>query len=129
MYFSLRDKKPVISGNAARKLAFYEEFCEVKLLRVQGVFDLARAPLLQPSLDEPFRNFSSVMTVQLPDRPEFEISASFELTHFNIPNMTAPVEQRWQIVTGLGKISKDAVPKGNLIFCVSEVRARFAALD
>ena len=107
---------------------------KVKLLRVQDVFDLASqglvcAPLLQPSLDEPFRNFSAVVTVQPPDRPEFEVSASFELTHFNIPNMTAPIEQRWQIVTCLGKISKDAVPKGNLIFCDREVKARFAALD
>jgi hypothetical protein len=104
-----------------------------ELLRVQDVFDLASqgvvcAPLLQPSPEMPFKNFSAVVTVQPPDRPAFDVTASFDLMHFNIPDLTAQVEKRWQVVTCLGRIPKDSVPIGSVILCDGETRSRFATL-
>lgn len=106
---------------------------KVELLRGEKVFDLATqglvcAPFLQPSQEMPFRNFSAVVTVQLPGRQAFDVSASFELTHFNIRDLNAPVQKRWQVVTCLGRISKESVPVGRVIFCDSETRARLSTL-
>jgi hypothetical protein len=106
---------------------------KVELLTVEDVFDLVSqglvcAPLLQPPTELPFRNFSAVVTVQPPDRPAFDVSASFNLTHFNIPDLTAPIERRWQVVTCLGRIPKESVPVGSVIFCDSETRVRSSKL-
>ena len=104
---------------------------KIELLRVKDVFDLSNlglvcAPFLQPAPQTPFKNFSAIVTVQPPDDPPFEVKASFNLTHFKIPELAAPVEKRWQVVTCLGEISKDSVPIGSIIFCDSETKVRLA---
>jgi hypothetical protein len=104
---------------------------KVELLKVEDVFDLANqglvcAPFLQPAPQAAFQNFSAVVTVQPPDRPEFDVDASFYLTHFKILDLTAPVEKRRQVVTCLGKIRKDSVPVGSIIFSDSKTKARLS---
>jgi hypothetical protein len=103
----------------------------VELLRVEDVFDLTNhgfvcAPFLQPSPKVQFKNFSTVVTVQPPDRPAFDVEASFNLTHFKILDVDAPVERRWQVVTCLGEIPKDSVPVGSIILCDSETKQRLS---
>jgi len=109
----------------------HKEFMRVQLLRVEDVFDLTNqglvcAPFFQPSPQGPFKDFSAVVTVQPPDRPAFDVDASFNLTHFKILDVEAPVERRWQIVTCLGKIPKDSVPVGSIIRCDRETKARLS---
>ena len=104
---------------------------KVELLRVVDVFDLTNqglvcAPFFQPPPEGQFKNFSAVVTVQPPNRPEFDVNASFNLTHFKILDLNAPVEKRWQVVTCLGKIPKDSIPVGSLIFGDSEIKARLS---
>lgn len=102
-----------------------------ELLKVEDVFDLTNqglvcAPFFQLLPEKVFKNFSAVVTVQPPNRPAFEVDASFILTQFKILDLTALVEKRWQVVTCLGKIPKDSVPVGSLIFCDSEIKARLS---
>ena len=104
---------------------------KVELLKVEDVFDLTNqglvcAPFFQPLPGTAFKNFSAVVTVQPPNRPAFDVEASFILTHFKILDLTASVEKRWQVLTCLGTIPKDFVPVGSLIFCSSEIKARLS---
>lgn len=106
---------------------------KVELLIVEDVFDLVSqglvcSPHLQPSPEIPFKNFSAVVSVHPPDGPAFDVSAWFYLTHFNIPDVTAPLQKRWQVVTSLGRIPKESVPVGSVILCDIETKARFSLL-
>src|SRR5450830_201640 len=109
----------------------HKEVMRVELLRLEDVFDLTNqglvcTPFFQPSPQGPFNNFSAVVTVQPPDRPAFDVDASFNLSHFKILDVDVPVERRWKIVTCLGKIPRDSVPVGSIILCDRETKARLS---
>mgnify|MGYP000574647358 CR=1 FL=1 len=86
------------NGDVAKNMPReHKEFMRVELLRVEDVFDLTNqglvcAPFFQPSPQGPYKDFSAVVTVQPPDRPAFDVDASFNLTHFKILDVEAPVE-------------------------------------
>jgi hypothetical protein len=107
---------------------------EVELLRVEEVFDLTSLGLVfAPSIPLPrtgkFQSFSSDVTVRPPVSPSFIVNASFQLTHFNIRDPALGADRRWQIVMCLGKIAKNLVPTGSVIWCDEGTKLRLIQAD
>jgi hypothetical protein len=97
-----------------------------ELLTVEERFQLTRRGLIIiPDFSAPagkWTNCSETVVVIRPDGREFETTAKFTLTHFNIPDPAVPVDKRWRIVISLPYSTKEETPIGSRVFVSRDVR-------
>ncbi len=103
------------------------ERCE--LIIVEDTFWIewaaARTLIIQPIFSAPRRNWQTrteTVVVRRPDGQEFEATAHFELTHFNIRDPYASMDKRWRVTIRLTKTTKEDVPIGSKILASQQLR-------
>ena len=98
----------------------------VELLSVEERFQLSRIGLVVvPDFSVPsgrWKNFSETVVVVRPDGHEFEATAQFNMSHFNIPDLNVSVDRRWRVVVSLPDGKKEDVPIGSKILVSRETR-------
>lgn len=91
----------------------------VELLKVEDTFLIkGRGLILVPSFAVPdgwVNRIENVIIVK-PDGSQLQCMAQFNLSHFNMADPTASIEQRWQVVVILPDQSKEDIPVGSTVF-------------
>lgn len=98
----------------------------VELLAVEDCFEIGGlGVVLRPDLSVPngrWRSRADTVTVVNPDGHQFDTTAEFNLSHFNISDASALIARRWRVVLSLPGRTKSEVPVGTKIFVSQEMR-------
>jgi hypothetical protein len=77
----------------------------VELLTVEERFQLSEIGLtLAPDFPVPpgkWKNIQSKASVVCPNGSQFEATVQLNMTHFNVPDPSAPIEKRWRVLITL----------------------------
>ena len=96
----------------------------LELLTVADCFQLSNIGLVVvPDFAVPpghWKNFSDTVIVLRPDRREFEETAEFKMSHFDICDPNVSMDKRWRIVVSLPNVRKEDVPVGSKILVSQE---------
>jgi hypothetical protein len=96
------------------------------LLTVEERFQLSDIGLtLAPDFPVPhgkWRNLQETVRLSDPSGKELQAVAQFNITHFNIPDPSTSLNQRWRILVTLPGLTKEHVPIGSKLFVSSEIR-------
>ncbi len=91
----------------------------VELLQVEDCFLIrGRGIVLLPDFSVPkagWENCQEVVRLETPDGKQQDIEARIELTHFNISDPNATVDQRWRVVVQL-RNTLEKPPVGSKVF-------------
>lgn len=102
----------------------------VELLTIEACFEIERRGLvLVPDFPVPpgrWSNFQETVIVENPAGSRLEVTAQFNLSHFNIPDPKASIKTRWRIVVTLLEGTKQDISPGSKVLVSS--RARNAVL-
>ena len=98
----------------------------VELLNVEERFQITNAGLvLVPDFSVPngcWKNFSETVVVVRPDGQTLETLAQFNMSHFNIPDPSVQIDERWRVVVWLPNAKKEEVPIGSKVLVSRETR-------
>jgi hypothetical protein len=98
----------------------------VELLTVEDCFEIfGLGVVLRPDFSVPngrWKARSDTVTVIRPDGQQFDATAEFNLSHFNIPDPRVSIDRRWRVVLSLPGRTKDQVPAGTKILISQELR-------
>jgi hypothetical protein len=98
----------------------------VELLTIADRFQISGVGVfLRPDFSAPSGRWSArTETVRIvkPDGQDFETSARFELSHFNISDPTVSIDLRWRVTIMLPDTSSEDVPVGSKLFVSQEIR-------
>lgn len=101
--------------------------CFVELLQVDDCYTLAgRGMLLVPDFPAPegWKNCTESIRVVVPGGGEFDTTAEFMITHFNIADPAVTSDRRWRVVVRAPDLSKEQIIPGSLILVSSTLRDR-----
>ena len=97
----------------------------VELLTVADSFQLVgRGVVVVPDFSVPdgWKNRTESVMVAKPDGQEYEATAEFSVSHFNIRDPHVPIDRRWRVVVVLPDRTKDELPVGSRILVSPEIR-------
>jgi hypothetical protein len=81
--------------------------------------------IVHPDLPVPpagWKERSETVTVVTPDGHEFDSTAQISLSHFNITDPAASIDQRWRVTISFVGMTSDRVPNGSKILVSRETR-------
>jgi hypothetical protein len=98
----------------------------VELFAVEDCFEIGNlGVVLRPDLSVPngrWKARADTVTVIRPDGQQFETTAEFNLSHFNISDPSVSIDRRWRVVLSLPGRTKNEVPAGTKILVSQEMR-------
>lgn len=104
----------------------------VPLITVETTFCLGselpperRILIVHPDLSVPpkgWKERTEPVTVLRPDGRELETTAQISLSHINISDPTATIDQRWRVTVFFYGMTRDDVPDGSKILVSHETR-------
>jgi len=98
----------------------------VESLTVEDSFEIGDLGIvLRPDLSVPngrWKARSDMVTVIKPDGQQFETTAEFNLSHFNISDPSVSIDRRWRVVLSLPGRTKGELPVGTRILVSQEMR-------
>lgn len=91
----------------------------VELLTVQDRFDLSSAGLtVVPDFSVPpghWKDLVADVTVVRPDQTSISASGRFGRWHFNIPDLSVPLDKRWRVILSIPGEAEGDVPVGSVV--------------
>lgn len=97
----------------------------IELLRVEDRFAIqGRGIVLIPDFPVPdhWQNRTEPIVVVMPDGRRFNADAQFNLTHFNLSDRDASLDQRYRVVASIPDRTKEEIPVGSVILASRELR-------
>jgi hypothetical protein len=98
---------------------------EVELFAVDDCFEIGSELVLHPNLSVPngrWKARTDKVTVVRPDGKQFETTARFNLSHFNISDPSVSIDRRWRVVLSLPGRTKNELPVGSKVLVSQEMR-------
>jgi hypothetical protein len=97
----------------------------VELLTVEDSFQVTgRGVVVIPDFSVPngWKNRTEVVVVRKPDDQQYEATAQFSMTHFNISDPDVSIDKRWRVVVLLPDRKKEELPIGSKILVPAKVK-------
>ena len=92
---------------------------QIELLTVEQVFQLQGIGLtVVPDLSVPkagWKNGTHRVRVVKPNGEQLETDANIHVWHFNIRDISVPLDKRWRVVISFPTLAKDDLPAGSRI--------------
>ena len=100
------------------------QMSDVELFAVDDCFEIGDAVVLSPNLSVPngrWKARTDKVTVVRPDGKQFETTAKFNLSHFNISDPSVSTDWRWRLVLSLPGRTKNELPVGSKVLVSQEM--------
>ena len=97
----------------------------VELFTVDDCFEIGDRVVIRPDLSVPngrWKDRTDKVTVMTPDGKQFETTAEFNLSHFNISDPSVSIDRRWRVVLSLPGRTKNELPVGSKVLVSQEMR-------
>jgi hypothetical protein len=97
----------------------------VDLLTIAERFQIGPSVYLIPDFSVPggqWKSTSEVVLVVPPNGQQFEATAQFNLSHFNIRDPEASMDKRWRVVVAMPERKKEEFPVGSRILVSPQIR-------
>ncbi len=97
---------------------------QVELLNVENSFEIRGfGVVLIPDFSVPdgWKNLDDSVTLVMPDGQHIAAKAQFNLSHFNLIDPAAPLDNRWRVVVRLVDWKKGKLPIGSKLLASVEV--------
>lgn len=97
----------------------------VELLTVVDSFQISgRGVVVIPDFSVPdgWKDRTESVTVVKSDTQQYEATARFDMSHFNIPDPKVSIDRRWRVVVVLPDRTKDDLPSGSRILVSPELK-------
>jgi hypothetical protein len=96
----------------------------VELLTIEDSFQIGRGVIVIPdfSLPNGWKNRTEVVVVRKPNGQQYEATAQFSMTHFNISDPDVSIDKRWRVVVQFPDGKKDELPTGTKILVSEQVK-------
>ena len=117
---------------AVAELGALRRMSRVELLTVADSFQISgRGVVVIPDFSVPdgWKNRTDTITVAKPDGQQYEATAQFSVSHFNIRDPQVSIDRRWRVVVLLPDRTKDELPVGSKILVSPEVRDAILPYD
>jgi hypothetical protein len=92
---------------------------EIELLTVQKAFQLRRLGLvIVPDFSLPrvgWKDATYQVQVVKPNGQRIKADANFHVCHFNIPDLSEPLDKRWRVIVSFPSLTEDDLPAGSRI--------------
>ena len=98
----------------------------VELLTIEDCFQISGfGVVLLPDFSVPggrWQDREDTVVIAKPDGQDFQATARFGLSHFNIADPKVSIDRRWRVTVSFPGRTKDELPIGSKILVSSEVR-------
>ncbi len=97
----------------------------VELLTVEDSFQISgRGVVVVPDFSVPdgWKNRTATVVVEKPDGQQYDATAQFSISHFNIADPKVSIDMRWRVTVLLQDWNEEDLPAGSRIIVSREIR-------